>query len=821
MYRFLWIALVSLVLLSCSEKESTLPPGLSYLPKDMAILIRISDYGPLRNTLETHPFFQKSGNMQHLEPLLAKLDALRTIRPEGELLVGLYEEGLGQLAYLIVAENKAQFFDLSSTGDRSEETYTYQDRILKKYTLDGEEVYTMLEKDLILVSSSRLILEKLVRTGPNTSLPEDFLKIYKAADTRKQATLIVNPNFTSYLFRNELNPEALSNLSGFAQWVSMDLEPRPGGIVLNGVTTPSDSTLQWVDLFEGSIADREQVSEFAPNTAEAVLSVNFEDFQIFAANQQVLLERKVSRKDSLFQTLEELGIMYMGDQRGVMLRSYLADPINSFVRTHTQRTLTYKNIEVNLLKENDWFKESLDPLLTDFDAQYCVLFENVAIFTSELSKMQEIIAHYQQGTVFNQSQVYQSALSSLAAENSVRLVSRSSRISEILGNSFSEDLAGDFKKENFDDYSFAFQLVRDDQGFYHSTCQFAPMISRSGTSKADVQWSALLGAEAATTPQFVINHYTKKKEVVVQDVENNLYLISNEGEVIWKAPLDSRINGKIEQVDLYRNGKLQLAFCTDSKFQVIDRRGRIVPPFDMDFPGGNLNPLAVFDYDNNRNYRFLVTQGKKVYMYDGRGKNVSGFTLARTQADVLKAPKHVRINNKDFLCFQLEDGTLKIAHRTGKDRVQLDERIDFSNNPVFVYKNKISVTDKSGVMYQIDGNGKLTKTDFNLEKDHMWYATDKTLAIMNDYSLNIKGKKTELDVGVYTGPAIFFINDKIYVSVTDIQNESCYLFDSQAEAVSGFPISGSSQIDIADMDNDGQLEAVVKDAGNAITVYQL
>ena len=34
-------------------------------------------------------------------------------------------------------------------------------------------------------------------------------------------------------------------------------------------------------------------------------------------------------------------------------------------------------------------------------------------------------------------------------------------------------------------------------------------------------------------PQFVKNHITKQKEIVVQDINNNLYLISNKGKIIW------------------------------------------------------------------------------------------------------------------------------------------------------------------------------------------------------------------------------------------------------------------------------------------------
>ena len=79
----------------------------------------------------------------------------------------------------------------------------------------------------------------------------------------------------------------------------------------------------------------------------------------------------------------------------------------------------------------------------------------------------------------------------------------------------------------------------------------------------------------------------------------------------------------------------------------------------------------------------------------------------------------------------------------------------------------------------------------------------------------------ELELGVYSKPRIFYLNDKIYVSVTDIQNQNIYLFDSQAKPISNFPVPGSSPIDLSDMDNDHKLEVVVKDQDNSIIVYKI
>ncbi|MBT8299807.1 MAG: ribonuclease HII, partial [Maribacter sp.] len=360
-----------------------------------------------------------------------------------------------------------------------------------------------------------------------------------------------------------------------------------------------------------------------------------------------------------------------------------------------------------------------------------------------------------------------------------------------------------------------------DQGFFHSTINIQQTGRKSKINTVSQLFTLQLDADLATNPQFVINHRTNKKEVVVQDQENNLYLISTQGKVLWKKQLEGQIQGKIHQVDIYKNRRLQLAFTTNNEFLILDRNGKEVQPFTKKFEGGNLNPLAVFDYENKKDYRFVVTQGDKVFMYNNKGAIVRGFKYTRAESAIRQAPKHLVIGNKDYLVFTLENKDLKILNRVGNVRTKVNTKIDFSQNEVYLYKNKFVVTDKKGVLHQIAANGKMSTTNLRLNEDHGIDATSKTFVYMNDNVLSIKGKKVELDFGVYSQPKIFYIYDKIYVGVSDIQNQKVYLFDSQAVPIKNFPVFGTSLIDMEDMEGDRKLEIVTQDQKNSIIVYQL
>jgi hypothetical protein len=208
-------------------------------------------------------------------------------------------------------------------------------------------------------------------------------------------------------------------------------------------------------------------------------------------------------------------------------------------------------------------------------------------------------------------------------------------------------------------------------------------------------------------------------------------------------------------------------------------------------------------------------------MYNNKGEVVSGFKYTSAQKNILDAPEHFRIKKKDYLVFKLADNTLKILNRVGNERIKIKEKISFSDNPVRLFEGKITLTSTTGNLYQISTNGKVEKTNLGLNRDHGMDATSKTLAIINDNILSIRGKKTTLDLGVYGKPSIFYLNDKIYISVTDIQNQKTYLFDSQSKAIPGFPIFGVSSIDMINMDTDKRPELVIKDQSNSLTVFKI
>jgi hypothetical protein len=216
----------------------------------------------------------------------------------------------------------------------------------------------------------------------------------------------------------------------------------------------------------------------------------------------------------------------------------------------------------------------------------------------------------------------------------------------------------------------------------------------------------------------------------------------------------------------------------------------------------------------------MITQGKSVLMYDKNGDIVKGFKYKKADNLITSQPKHFRIGRKDYIVFA-HGNMLEILDRVGRPIIKLNEQINFSENEIYLYNSSFTTSNTDGELIQINSRGTVNHKNLNLNSNHKIATTSKTFVSLSDNKLTIKSKTIELDFGDYTAPKIFYINDKIYVTVTDLQSKKGFLFDSQAKPIANFPIYANSQLELNNIDKDSALEVIAKGDNNAIIVYEI
>ena len=357
-----------------------------------------------------------------------------------------------------------------------------------------------------------------------------------------------------------------------------------------------------------------------------------------------------------------------------------------------------------------------------------------------------------------------------------------------------------------------------------------------GKRAAGALWTTALPAPAEGTVHLVKDYLSKTLQVLVQDREQRISLISCTGKLLWQRQLDGPLMGGLQQVDRYRNGKLQLLFNTAGKIYLIDRLGRDVEGFPIALKDSACAPLSVFDYDRNKDYRVLVpTKGGGVINMGMDGKPVAGWVLKRLPSPALAAVEHARIRDKDFLVVPLRSGDVAVLDRRGetrygsKLRMRAIDQFLGSRDAMFIGDRRMLWADSTGVVLSgtLDGqvdtlsqaaSGKVAVFDIDGDgHDEVIRATISALTA--ESGGKARWRTSYPDALGATAFQVPLAADETAVGVVLPEQGQIRLYDRDGELWPGFPMDGVVPFQVADINLDGAAEVVSVDRDGVVGVH--
>jgi len=332
--------------------------------------------------------------------------------------------------------------------------------------------------------------------------------------------------------------------------------------------------------------------------------------------------------------------------------------------------------------------------------------------------------------------------------------------------------------------------------------------------KSVTEWETLLDTTAAIKPFFFTNHNTGAKEIFIQDIRNNIYLINTAGRVLWKVAIQERINGTIYMIDYYRNGKYQLLFSGRNYLHLIDRNGNYVERYPVRLRSPATNSLALFDYDNNRNYRLVICgEDKLLYAYDKAGNVVKGWEPFRTAGPVVSEAGYFKVSGKDFIVVA-DEGSIYFLDRSGKERMRPGVAVTRARGSTLRLvpgsEPALVCTSPDGTLQTISFNGNVKKYSFRkFSFDHSfdffdvdgdgfgeYVFIDSSFVYLYDHDFKEMFAK-DFSSAKLGGPINFtFSSQNRKIGVFDVDKELIYLIDARGEIMKGFPLKGASMFSI-------------------------
>ncbi len=764
-------------------------------------------------------------------------------------------------------------------------------------------LYFCFTDGLLIASPKVLLVEQCIRQLNEQSVADDqfFSKVNKTVSAQSNISWYINhktfPDLVAHWLNNrssiktnefgeKIRSSFKNNFQGFrnfAAWTELDVKFNNNGLVLNGISTSTDSLNHFLSVFDGQEPVRFQADRMLPKNTSFFTSYSFSDKSLFFKN----LENYFSHTNSFYKRENRIKKMEKG------FRIDFKNTFQNFVKnelivattsipTETEKKTTLfiirldnkseaenqfikllttwsarKKIDFNSLKQHvdidaktsvDIYKFPypsfpgiwLGKPFNTASARFAAFYNNSLVFSNTEKGLRNYLYNMVLGATLDDDSNYSEYKSEMAGKANINSYINVTRVFSLNKDIFNTELAKGFEnlKENIRKFKAVNWQVICEKGvsFNSVSISFNPSIAE----EAQTTWQCSVGSEIEIKPQIVVNHSNKAtREIIFQDAENTLHLVSNSGRILWNYSVGSRVLGEIHQIDYFRNGRLQYLFNTKEMLYLIDRNGNNVAHFPVKFSSPSTNGVAVFDYDNNRKYRYFVAlKNGKVVAFSNEGKVLTGWKFGKTNSPVTTPVQHFRVNNKDYIVFK-DRSKIYIQNRRGETRVKTEAKFENSKNPLILNLNgtpKIIATDKTGKVFYLYFNGKFSeKRTAKFSENHFFTVADLNGNGVPDFIfvdgnvlkvMDENGKKLfshKFKTAIHHRPNIYSFSSKLKkIGITESESNRIYLFNPTGKLHEGFPLQGNSEFSIGKLaKNSGQLNLIVGSSGGDLYNYTL
>ncbi|MDN3687093.1 hypothetical protein [Cyclobacterium jeungdonense] len=518
---------------------------------------------------------------------------------------------------------------------------------------------------------------------------------------------LVNDGGNSQLFSSLISNRAVS--------VSRYLLPEPADFksIPNAEFSP-------IDVIQAEIEDNAAIQEFLRAITGQVALVS-EDGLLDDISQQVLIVQ-ADNPDSAFENLKIFALSQVQNDTSKLFMDY------------------YLGNELFLLDLEDFPAHVFGGNFTGFLKSYLTVVDDKLVFSNSLRTLRNLLEDVYQDNTWGKSIRYHDMLKQRESSAPIQFFLNNDRFYPILTRSSHPSWNALFQK-----YSGVFgSFDWLDISFFEN----GRMEANLGIDLEDkVGDKRLILSESRRTkfespllfgPVGLQNYNDRSTDFLVQDEDFFIHLLTYEGETIFSQRVPGEIISDVFQIDYYKNGKLQLVFATRDLIYALDRFGNLLPGFPIHFAEGrDIEFLNVLDYDNNKDYRFFVSdQDGNLYLYSREGELFPEWGPKITnQGRLSSPPAHHRIPGLgDFMVAMHANGSLGLYNRRGESKTGVPIILGESVSTAYGIEEGISeglaklvTINDAGEVVKMNFKGELTYRNQLLRPDR-----DTRFALVND-----------------------------------------------------------------------------------------
>lgn len=894
----LFMAGLAYVFMYIKQTKAPVSYSLNAVPDNAAIILQTRNASALWDKLSktniiweelrsTSYFAELHKRLVLLDSLMRNNSEVNEIITSNPLIVSFHKSGAENFDFLYLLNlppiKNISFVNdfISSSGGALEGQYRmYEQEKVFSARFSGINAsfqYTLVQ-GIFIGSFSGMLIEDAIRqlhNGTSILREKTFAKVYETVGEKVDGNIFINYNSFAevlYAISADKGKQSLQPLSQFAGWSAVDINLRPNILMLNGFTYNSDSLDYFLSQFKRQKPQQLEVLRVVPSNTAILSVLSFSNYAAFHKDY-LLYQDRINRKNNGNEILKELNenyginlqksiIEHIGSEMAVgvteLAQQQFHDKCFALIKTKSiqEAIAGIDGVEIAINQKNNQkkFEEnyhdytigkvSLDAkffdavfgsLFSAIDKPYYTAIGRYIAFANSLEQLKDLIDRFESERTLAKDANFKQFADNLSDESNVFVYSNIARSPELykryLNQSFSETVVQHTELlKKFEAVAFQFVSVNE-MFFTNFSLKHNPVYKE----ERNTLWEFQLEAELAIKPKIVINHNDNTKEIFIQDTEHNIYLISNTGKKLWSKNISAPIIGEVHQVDALKNGKLQYMFNTAEKLYLIDRNGNDLIGFPVKLKEKATAPLALMDYDNNKEYRIIIPCGNKIVNYKITGDPVQGWMFDQAESTIAFAVQHVALSGKDYLITIDTNGKVYVFDRKGETRLVLKEKLKLPQNGSFYLEKGtelkttyIVITDESGNVQKLSLTDELDIVsikemskehffdykDIDNDKQREYIFADENYLLVYDRD---KNKKIEYEFPDKVKHALhyFMFPDSMgKIGVVLKEQQEIYLFNENGSLFEAMPLKGSSPFVISDINGDNQFDLIVGNGKN-------